>query len=116
MSDRDFYAHLLSTTLATECHDRDDEAQHACDGSDEGTIKLDALHRVLASKSTVMKKRLTFVGYLKTVFILLKIALLHKMSHGKPPVIWLFTAQTLQPSIYCSPTARPPPATNSGKA
>lgn len=93
MSDRDFYAHLLSTTLATECHDRDDETQHACDGGNEGAIKLDALHRVLASKATVMKKRLTFVGYLKTIVILFKITLLHKISHGKPPVIWIFTAE-----------------------
>lgn len=90
---RDFYAHLLFVKLMTECKERDDEPKNAGSGGDNGTIKLDTLHAVLSSKAAVMKKSLTFIGYLEVILALFKIAFLGKIRNGKTPTFWLFSSE-----------------------
>ena len=93
MTDKEFCARLLTTELATECYNRDNKGKNAAHGSYDGTIKQDTLCSVLAAKTTIMYKRLTLIGYLKTILILFKIAFLRKKLNRKPPVFWCFSGE-----------------------
>lgn len=81
-----FDAHLLATQLANECYQRDYKGKNSANGRYDGTIKQDTLMAVLTSKTAIVNERLSCIGYLKVVFMLFKIAFLHKKFNGTIPV------------------------------
>lgn len=82
-----FDARLLATQLANECHQRDGKGKYAAHRRYNGTIRQDTLTAVLAGKTAIVNERLTCIGYLKVVFMLFKVAFLHKKGDGTVPIL-----------------------------
>lgn len=93
MNKKTFHARLLATQLANECYQRDNKAENTANGGYDGTIRQETLSAALADKAAVMYQRLSLVGYLKLLTMLLKIALTNKIRHGKTPVFWGIVAE-----------------------
>ena len=82
-----FLAHCWSASLAQQCHERDKQTENATDGSYDGAIKQSTLSAVLSDKTALLAEKLSFIGYLKTISVLFKIAFLHKKRKGFVKVI-----------------------------
>lgn len=75
-------AHCWAASLAQQCHNRDNQSDNTNSGTDDRTIKQSTLSTVLADKTALVYNRLTFIGYLKTIFALFKAAFCHKKRKG----------------------------------
>jgi len=81
-----FDAQLLATQLANECYQRDNKSKNTTNRGYDGTIRQNTITAVLADKTAIVYERLTCIGYFKIVFMLFKIAFLHKKLNGTTPV------------------------------
>lgn len=77
-----WFAHCWAASLVQQCNDRDSQAQCSGDSGDNGAIKQYTLASVFADKTALIDERLSFIGYLKIMFILFKITLFGKKRKG----------------------------------
>ena len=85
-------AHALAVTLLSRCKERKQDSGHAGNDADhlqDGTFPLAS---VIAEKSAFVHHCATFVGYLKAVSVLLKVALLHKPGEHFIIMGWKYSA------------------------
>ena len=80
-------AHCWAVSLAQQCHDRDKQSENSSNGSNDGTIKQSTFSAVLTDKTALIYHRLSFIGYLKTIFALFKAAFCHKKRKGYIKVV-----------------------------
>ena len=82
LNQKEWIAHCWSVELTQQCHNRDNQSNNANNGPYDGTIKQGTLSAVLANKTALIYNRLTFIGYLITIFTLFKAAFCHKKRKG----------------------------------
>lgn len=85
---RHCFAVSLVANLKKYCDNIDRQTNHAHNGCDNNTIKLDTLTAVLSNKTTVIYKSLTLKGYLVVIARLFKEAFLHKKADGITKSFW----------------------------
>lgn len=85
---RHCFAVSLVANLKKYCDNIDRQTNHAHNGCDNNTIKLDTLTAVLSDKTTVIYKSLTLKGYLVVIARLFKEAFLHKKADGITKSFW----------------------------
>lgn len=82
LTQKEWVAHCWGVELAQQCHNRDNQSNNANNSPYDGTIKQGTLSAVLANKTALIYNRLTFIGYMITIFALFKAAFCHKKRKG----------------------------------
>lgn len=87
--EKKWMARCWAVALTQQCHDRQQQAAKTTQRRHSPTIEQKTLAAVLADKTALLDERLSLVGYLHIMCMLLKIALTNKKINGRKPVLFL---------------------------
>lgn len=87
---KEWIAHCWAVSLAQQCHDRNKQTKNSSNGSYDGAIKQETISSVLADKTALFYYRLSFIGYLETIFALFKATFCHKKRKGHAKFLGCF--------------------------